>query len=178
MNSLYGARTVRAASAETYSRLYIGDYFTDTLHLPAREHEIFHHLLLETWLRSGQLNSVAPPIAGVTVAEWDVVEPVLNPLLEGVRRLIVLKIRDLRAYDGRRLPPADWKFVRSVVFERDGYACTYCGEQRTQLQGDHVVPLCRGGSNAFDNVVAACRPCNQAKGQRSPEEWQLIRAQN
>ncbi len=28
---------------------------------------------------------------------------------------------------------------------------------------DHVVPLSRGGSNQSDNLVLACKPCNQAR---------------
>jgi 5-methylcytosine-specific restriction endonuclease McrA len=52
--------------------------------------------------------------------------------------------------------PDDWHIVRSIVLERDGYACTYCGADK-QLEGDHVVPLSRGGSNALVNLATACR---------------------
>jgi len=76
----------------------------------------------------------------------------------------------LRAYDGQRLPAAEWDVVRSIVFERDGYACLYCGSKR-DLAGDLIVPLCRGGSNAFRNLATACRSCNQAKGSCTPQEW-------
>src|SRR5712672_2699521 len=40
-----------------------------------------------------------------------------------------------------------------------------------QLQGDHVVPLSRGGSNALVNIATPCRPCNLSKGSKTAEEW-------
>jgi len=35
---------------------------------------------------------------------------------------------------------------------------------------DHVHPRSRGGKNIWLNTVAACAPCNQRKGDRTPEE--------
>jgi len=52
-----------------------------------------------------------------------------------------------------------------------------CGADK-QLEGDHVVPLSRGGSNALVNLATACRPCNLSKGSKTVEEWgarELIR---
>lgn len=34
---------------------------------------------------------------------------------------------------------------------------------------DHVLPLSRGGDNSPENLVAACRACNQWKGNWYPE---------
>ena len=72
------------------------------------------------------------------------------------------------------------KFRRQVtntfLFARDGYCCQYCGRHRRELRGrefltrDHVVPLSRGGGNDWGNVVAACSPCNNRKGNRLPKE--------
>lgn len=72
------------------------------------------------------------------------------------------------------------KFRRQVtntfLFARDGYRCQYCGRHRRELRGrefltrDHVVPLSRGGGNDWGNVVAACSPCNNRKGNRLPRE--------
>lgn len=53
---------------------------------------------------------------------------------------------------------------RRAVFHRDRGSCQYCGGSAESI--DHVVPRSRGGSHAWDNVVAACRPCNSAKGDR------------
>lgn len=53
---------------------------------------------------------------------------------------------------------------RRAVFARDGHACQYCGSPAENI--DHVVPRSRGGTHTWDNVVAACRPCNSRKEDR------------
>jgi 5-methylcytosine-specific restriction endonuclease McrA len=53
---------------------------------------------------------------------------------------------------------------RRVVFARDGHRCQYCGGHADSI--DHVTPRSRGGANTWDNVVAACRPCNTRKRDR------------
>jgi 5-methylcytosine-specific restriction endonuclease McrA len=40
-----------------------------------------------------------------------------------------------------------------------------------QLEADHILPLSRGGSNAFVNLATACRPCNLSKGSKTVEDW-------
>jgi hypothetical protein len=62
---------------------------------------------------------------------------------------------------------------RRVVFERAGWKCTYCGCPVSMEGGhvDHVVPKSRGGSDAIENLAAACMRCNIGKGARTPEEW-------
>lgn len=50
---------------------------------------------------------------------------------------------------------------RRSVFARDGNRCQYCGSVAENI--DHVVPRSRGGTHTWDNVVAACRPCNARK---------------
>ena len=57
---------------------------------------------------------------------------------------------------------------RRAVFARDSHRCQYCGDHADSI--DHVVPRSRGGEHVWDNVVAACRPCNLRKRDRSPEE--------
>lgn len=60
----------------------------------------------------------------------------------------------------------------SKLFQRDRNICGYCGDQfpTGQLEREHIVPLSRGGRDNWMNVVASCRPCNQQKGARLPEE--------
>jgi 5-methylcytosine-specific restriction endonuclease McrA len=53
---------------------------------------------------------------------------------------------------------------RRAVFARDHHRCQYCGARAESI--DHVVPRSKGGPHAWDNVVAACRPCNTSKRDR------------
>ena len=64
------------------------------------------------------------------------------------------------------------RFSRVGVYRRDEYRCQYCGEpfEADELTLDHVNPKCNGGKLTWDNSVAACKPCNQRKGGRTPKE--------
>ena len=63
-------------------------------------------------------------------------------------------------------------FTRFNVFLRDRFTCQYCGGPGSadMLTFDHVIPRSRGGRTVWENIVAACAPCNLAKGNRLPEE--------
>jgi 5-methylcytosine-specific restriction endonuclease McrA len=62
-----------------------------------------------------------------------------------------------RGYD------ADWRKVRVLVLNRDGWCCHYCGAPAITV--DHVVPLARGGARLDPfNLVACCRSCNARRG--------------
>jgi 5-methylcytosine-specific restriction endonuclease McrA len=73
----------------------------------------------------------------------------------------------------RRLP---LPLSRRTVLARDLYTCQYCGSQpsRHELTVDHVIPRSRGGTTVWENVVAACAPCNRRKGDRLPEEANMV----
>jgi len=65
-----------------------------------------------------------------------------------------------------------WKVpavTRREVLRRDKHTCQYCGSTR-QLTLDHVVPVSKGGRHTWDNVVTACEPCNNHKGDRTPQQ--------
>ena len=59
-----------------------------------------------------------------------------------------------------------------ALFRRDRYMCMYCGEvfRHRSLSRDHVRPLSLGGKDAWQNVVTACRSCNNLKAGRTPEK--------
>ncbi|MBC7156496.1 MAG: HNH endonuclease [Rhodobacteraceae bacterium] len=57
-------------------------------------------------------------------------------------------------------------FTRFNLFLRDEFTCQYCGT-RGDLTFDHVIPRARGGTTCWENVVAACAPCNLRKGART-----------
>lgn len=64
---------------------------------------------------------------------------------------------------------------RMVLYARDRHLCAYCGDQFPwrELTIDHVHPKSRGGKNTWTNTVAACKPCNLRKGNRTPEEARM-----
>lgn len=62
------------------------------------------------------------------------------------------------------------KITRKAVLARDAWTCQYCGSRRSGLTVDHVIPRSRGGNSAWENIVAACAPCNRRKGNRLPAE--------
>jgi 5-methylcytosine-specific restriction endonuclease McrA len=66
-------------------------------------------------------------------------------------------------------------FTRFNVFLRDRFSCQYC-TAREELTFDHVIPRSKGGLTTWNNVVAACSPCNLRKGDKLPkvaEMWPL-----
>ncbi len=72
------------------------------------------------------------------------------------------------------------RFRRQVtnifLFARDDYQCQYCGRRSSELKPresltrDHLVPMSRGGTNEWSNVVTACSSCNTRKANRMPAE--------
>jgi 5-methylcytosine-specific restriction endonuclease McrA len=66
--------------------------------------------------------------------------------------------------------------TNTFLFARDHYRCEFCGRPQATLKPrecltrDHIVPLSRGGTNAWTNVVTACSTCNARKGNHLPEE--------
>ena len=67
-------------------------------------------------------------------------------------------------------------FTRFNVFLRDGFGCQYCGDDlpAQELTFDHVIPRSRGGRTSWENVVAACGPCNLRKGSKLPRECNML----
>ena len=83
-------------------------------------------------------------------------------------RRTLIDVPAIVACDGTRLtqmklhPP----LTNQALFYRDNCQCLYCGHyfSFSMLSRDHVQPTSRGGKNKWENVVAACKRCNQRKG--------------
>lgn len=56
---------------------------------------------------------------------------------------------------------------RLSIYERDHYRCRYCGQDLLPMLAaitlDHLLPTARGGTDAPENLVTACAPCNHRK---------------
>lgn len=76
----------------------------------------------------------------------------------------------LRVY--KHIPIRMQLVTRRNLYARDSYRCQYCGERfrGEELTLDHVTPRARGGKNAWENLVTACKKCNHRKADRTPEE--------
>ena len=61
---------------------------------------------------------------------------------------------------------------RANVIWRDQNTCQYCSkeEESKVLTIDHVLPRSKGGKNTWENLVTACKKCNQKKGNKTPKE--------
>lgn len=57
--------------------------------------------------------------------------------------------------------PAQWRYVRLQVLNRDDWQCTRCGS-RHRLEIDHIVALTEGGTDDIDNLRTLCRDCHIA----------------
>lgn len=86
-------------------------------------------------------------------------------------------------------PPEGVAFNRRNILVRDNFSCQYCGCRlsMSDLTFDHVIPRSAGGRTNFDNIVAACAPCNSRKANRRdirpripprvPSPWEMARIQ-
>jgi 5-methylcytosine-specific restriction endonuclease McrA len=80
----------------------------------------------------------------------------------------VIKLRQMVRVPYKRTAPMS----RRLVLARDGHSCQYCGRHADTI--DHIQPRSRGGKNVWENCVAACRPCNAKKADRTPAEAGMV----
>lgn len=84
---------------------------------------------------------------------------------------IIATIGHQLGYEDNRnnyVPPLNNK----TLFRRDANVCMYCGVRfmTRELTRDHITPLSQGGKDLWQNVVVACRRCNNHKGGRTPDQ--------
>lgn len=96
----------------------------------------------------------------------------------------VLEVNSIIATVGHTANPGNTRqdyvppLNNQTLFRRDAYVCLYCAQRfpARDLSRDHVRPFSQGGRDAWNNVVTACRACNNLKASRTPEQagMQLI----
>ena len=76
----------------------------------------------------------------------------------------------LKSYIHKR--PFTLSCNRKNVVWRDKNTCQYCGGVFLfkDLTMDHIVPQFYGGEKSWDNIVTACKRCNEKKGHKKLEE--------
>ena len=61
--------------------------------------------------------------------------------------------------------------IREYVLQRDHRTCLYCNTRKGPLELDHVVPESKHGAYRIDNLVTACRRCNQRKDNQDLDDF-------
>jgi len=93
----------------------------------------------------------------------DVLHESSEVLRSASQSLTVPSVIRLRYYV--RVPfPRRNAITRRGVFARDHGRCQYCGAKAESI--DHIRPRSKDGPHVWENVVAACRPCNTSKRDR------------
>ena len=93
-------------------------------------------------------------------------------------RRTVLEVSSIIATIGHTANPGNTRhdyippLNNQTLFRRDGYLCMYCAQRFAagELSRDHIRPFSQGGQDTWNNVVTACRRCNNAKASRTPEQ--------
>jgi hypothetical protein len=62
---------------------------------------------------------------------------------------------------------------RNMIHRRDNHTCQYCGA-KDDLTIDHIIPSSRGGKDEWSNLVCCCISCNSKKGNKTPEEANMM----
>jgi 5-methylcytosine-specific restriction endonuclease McrA len=71
-----------------------------------------------------------------------------------------------------RLRGRPWDRIRQQVFKRDNYLCVEClgrGHIELAKEIDHLIPVCDGGGNNMENLIAICKACHRKKTDRENE---------
>lgn len=102
---------------------------------------------------------------------------------------ITIRVPNVIALLGtKHVPKRKVNFSKLNVIYRDDMCCQYCGKQFSipELTVDHIIPRSRWAKekrtakrdwSTWHNCVAACKWCNNAKGNKllSELKWKLIR---
>lgn len=112
----------------------------------------------------------------VRVCAWDMHGKSINLYTIGEGLMIKLSISFSFQIGGngttsRPTTLESWGRLRNLVKKRDLSQCQYCGEFTDDGELDHVIPLSRGGTDAIDNLVWACKQCNRSKHNRMPDDF-------
>ena len=109
---------------------------------------------IETWIR--RIRKLCPATAiSQELVRFDL-QQIQNPEISGVE----YQRGELFGFEVKEYLLAKW-----------GRKCTYCGIENVPFEIEHILAKSKGGSNRVSNLCLSCHPCNQAKGNKSIEEF-------
>ena len=79
--------------------------------------------------------------------------------------------KGLKLFDSKHQYQAD-KAQRKKDFDN---CCAYCGLKTKELTIDHVIARSQQGTNDLNNLLPACKKCNESKGSKSLLSWYTIK---
>lgn len=111
----------------------------------------------------------------------------LEKVKEGVRKAGAVwrkknpaKCKKYKADRKARLVLAEGTFTAEelqALWEMQKGKCVICGEfVGDDYHADHILPLCRGGSNYIENIQILCPPCNLSKHTKTMDEYMEVLA--
>ena len=76
--------------------------------------------------------------------------------------------RVIRYLHYSKIPKTTVRLSRKTIFARDENICYICGKEFSDrhLSIDHIIPISRGGTNTWKNMITCCLECNWKKGDK------------
>jgi 5-methylcytosine-specific restriction endonuclease McrA len=124
-------------------------------------------LLLNSCFEPIRIISVRQALKMLTKGKVSVVLSTKRMIYKGVYQPSVIRLVEYKY-----IPVRMQVVTKKNIYLRDNHTCQYCSRKfhGSELTLDHVLPRSRGGRNTWENLVTACKKCNQAKDDRTPDE--------
>ena len=81
----------------------------------------------------------------------------------------VIRLKDYVRFNKKNIP-----LNRRNILKRDNHICQYCNSKGKFMTVDHVLPKDKGGCDLWENLVAACVPCNTKKGNKLLKDINMV----
>ena len=81
----------------------------------------------------------------------------------------VIRLKDYVRFNKKKIP-----LNRKNILKRDNHVCQYCNSKSNFMTIDHIIPKDKGGRDSWDNLVAACVPCNTKKGNKLLKDIDMV----
>lgn len=160
------------APSQEFIPIYVDDFRADTYFMSLEELGAYTLLLIQAHHEGGSLPNddvYLRRILKLSNRRWQKLRPAVMRLfpVSGARAVS----KHLMAFYARRGRPSLPAWLRMFILERDGYVCAYCSTDKGPFDIDHIMPVCKGGTDDPENLTCACASCNRSKGGRTLEEW-------